>query len=106
MSTALVHFQPELPLQVAPPEGFVLTTPRGITMTESTFATPVESEEATAAEKAARKTEAADNARAVYETFDTTPAKVREWALAQGLEVKGRGRIHPDVLGAFATAHA
>lgn len=53
-----------------------------------------------------RATQAADLAREVYADFDTTPAKVRAWAQENGLDVAAKGRIHPDVLSAYATDHA
>ena len=34
-----------------------------------------------------------------------SPSEVREWARAQGLEVRTRGRVPAEVLAAFETAH-
>lgn len=42
---------------------------------------------------------------AVEEQTGATPAKVREWAKANGHEVSERGRIHQDVINAYNAAH-
>lgn len=89
MSTA-----PTLHLHVLPPEGTTaLANERGTTMTETT-ATPK-----------VRSTAAADAAREFYADFGTTPKDVRAWAVEKGLDVKPKGRIHPDILSAYGSDH-
>lgn len=51
-----------------------------------------------------RSTAAADFAKSVYEQTGASAKDVRAWAAENGLTVGVKGRIHPDVLSAFATA--
>lgn len=36
---------------------------------------------------------------------DATPAEIRAWARDEGLEFAVKGRVHPDIVRAYATAH-
>lgn len=58
----------------------------------------------TEATTSTRKTEAADKAKGIYDTYGVTASEVRSWAKANDIEVKDKGRLHPDVLAAFAAS--
>ena len=36
---------------------------------------------------------------------DATPAEIRAWAREEGLEFAVKGRVHPDIVRAYAAAH-